>query len=50
MSEKVKIGDVVISDNVVHHDVRPSQLLRFYPFEEVFKADEELIKISQKKF
>lgn len=46
MKENVKIGDVVISDNVVHHDVRPSQLLRFYPFEEIFKADDQLVKIS----
>lgn len=46
INDNVKIGDVVISDNVVHHDVRPSQLLRFYPFEEVFKADDQLVKIS----
>lgn len=46
MNDEVKIGDIVISSDVLHHDVRPSQLLRFYPFEEVFKSDKELVKLS----
>lgn len=46
MDDKVKIGDVVISSDVVHHDVRPNQLIRFYPYEEIFKSDEGLIEIA----
>ncbi len=46
MNDEVKIGDIVISSEVVHHDVRPSQLLHFYPFEEVFQSDERLLNLS----
>lgn len=46
MNDKVRISDIVISSDVVHHDVRQEQLLRCHPYEEVFKSDELLMKLA----
>jgi adenosylhomocysteine nucleosidase len=46
MNGEVHIGDVVISSDVVHHDVRQEQLLRCHPYKEVFKSDDYLMKLA----
>ncbi|MGE6343936.1 5'-methylthioadenosine/adenosylhomocysteine nucleosidase [Bacillus mycoides] len=38
----VKVGDLVISTNVTHHDVRKNQMKNLFPFQESFTASKEL--------
>lgn len=42
LNEKVKLGDIVISDNVTYHDVRQVQMKSCFPFKEFFTANEQL--------
>jgi adenosylhomocysteine nucleosidase len=48
MNEKVKIFDIVISDNVTHFDVNKVQMKNLFPNQEFFEADKSLIDISVK--
>lgn len=50
LNEKVKLCDIVISDNVTYHDVRQAQMKRCFPFKEYFNANEELKKIATMAF
>ncbi|WP_313758307.1 5'-methylthioadenosine/adenosylhomocysteine nucleosidase [Tissierella sp.] len=47
LHESVKICDVVISNNVTHHDVNKFQMEKFFPYKNCFEADERLIKIAK---
>lgn len=44
----VKIGDLVISTNVTHHDVNKNQMKNLFPFQEVFHASKELRDLARK--
>ncbi|MDZ4477732.1 5'-methylthioadenosine/adenosylhomocysteine nucleosidase [Bacillus cereus] len=44
----VKVGDVVISTNVTHHDVSKNQMKKLFPFQEEFIASKELIELAHK--
>ncbi|KFN03996.1 5'-methylthioadenosine/adenosylhomocysteine nucleosidase [Bacillus clarus] len=44
----VKVGDLVISTNVTHHDVSKNQMKNLFPFQEAFDASEELIELAHK--
>ena len=44
----VKVGDVVISTNVTHHDVSKNQMKKLFPFQEEFIASKELIELARK--
>ncbi|WP_259418099.1 5'-methylthioadenosine/adenosylhomocysteine nucleosidase [Bacillus toyonensis] len=44
----VKVGDLVISTNVTHHDVSKNQMKNLFPFQEAFIANEELMKLARK--
>ncbi|WP_353094353.1 5'-methylthioadenosine/adenosylhomocysteine nucleosidase [Tissierella praeacuta] len=46
LHERVKICDVVISNNVTHHDVNKSQMEKSFPYRNCFKADEKLIETA----
>lgn len=48
LHESVKICDVVISNNVTHHDVRKAQMESFFPYKSCFESDEELIDAASK--
>lgn len=47
MDKRLKVLDVVISSEAVHHDGDPV-LAKFYPFRTEYKADEKLIALAQK--
>ncbi|MGW6148044.1 5'-methylthioadenosine/adenosylhomocysteine nucleosidase [Bacillus mycoides] len=44
----VKVGDLVISTNVTHHDVNKNQMKNLFPFQEEFHASEELRALARK--
>ncbi|WP_144507085.1 5'-methylthioadenosine/adenosylhomocysteine nucleosidase [Bacillus mycoides] len=44
----VKVGDLVISTNVTHHDVNKNQMKNLFPFLEEFHASEELRALARK--
>ncbi|MEX0137028.1 5'-methylthioadenosine/adenosylhomocysteine nucleosidase [Bacillus nitratireducens] len=44
----VKVGDIVISTNVTHHDVSKTQMKNLFPFQEEFNASKELIELARK--
>ncbi|MGG0722390.1 5'-methylthioadenosine/adenosylhomocysteine nucleosidase [Bacillus mycoides] len=44
----VKVGDLVISTNVTHHDVNKNQMKNLFPFQEEFHASEELRDLARK--
>lgn len=46
LNSKVKVCDIVISDNVTYHDVRKSQMKTFFPYKEHFTASEKLRDIA----
>lgn len=46
LNEKVKLCDIVISDNVTYHDVRQVQMKSCFPFKEFFTANEQLKRIA----
>ncbi len=48
LHESVKICDVVISNNVTHHDVRKGQMESCFPYRDCFQADEKLIESAVK--
>lgn len=48
LKQDVRIGDVVISSDVTHHDVRKAQMKNLFPFQETFHADQELIDLAIK--
>lgn len=50
ISNKLKIGDTVISTEVAYHDVRDGILIEYHPFMDTiyFKADKELLNICEK--
>lgn len=48
LHDSVKICDIVISNNVTHHDVRKAQMKKCFPFKEHFEANEKLIEIALK--
>ncbi|MFE6138271.1 5'-methylthioadenosine/adenosylhomocysteine nucleosidase [Bacillus sp. NPDC057893] len=44
----VKVGDLVISTNVTHHDVNKNQMKNLFPFQEEFHASDELRDLARK--
>lgn len=50
LNESVKICDIVISKTVTHHDVRKSQMKKFFPFKEEFESDKFLIEMAIKAY
>ena len=48
MDEKVKVCDIVISKDVMHHDLLSRFLDNYPPFNSNFNADEKLIEIENK--
>lgn len=48
MNEKVKLCDIVISDNVTYHDVRQQQMRTCFPYKEFFTASEQLKSLAVK--
>ncbi|MBE7123858.1 5'-methylthioadenosine/adenosylhomocysteine nucleosidase [Bacillus cereus] len=44
----VKVGDLVISTNVTHHDVNKNQMKNLFPFQEEFIACEKLRELARK--
>ncbi|PEE44649.1 5'-methylthioadenosine/adenosylhomocysteine nucleosidase [Bacillus pseudomycoides] len=44
----VKVGDLVISTNVTHHDVNKNQMKNLFPFQETFIANQELRELARK--
>lgn len=50
LNEKVKLCDIVISDNVTYHDVRQAQMKRCFPFKEFFSANKQLKEIAIKAY
>lgn len=47
MDKRLKVLDVVLSSEAVHHDGDPV-LAKFYPFCKEYKADEKLIELADK--
>jgi len=47
MRPDVKVCDIVVSNEVTHHDVRREQMIHCYPNVEVFKADPHLIQVAK---
>lgn len=47
ISEKLDIGDIVISSDVTYHDVQPLQMINTFPFMQFFPADDDLIRTAQ---
>ena len=43
----VKVGDIVISTNVTHHDVSKTQMKNLFPFQEEFIASKELVELAR---
>ncbi|WP_264446660.1 5'-methylthioadenosine/adenosylhomocysteine nucleosidase [Bacillus cereus] len=43
----VKVGDLVISTNVTHHDVSKNQMKNLFPFQESFIASKELRELAR---
>ncbi|UYX55141.1 5'-methylthioadenosine/adenosylhomocysteine nucleosidase [Bacillus thuringiensis] len=43
----VKVGDLVISTNVTHHDVCKNQMKNLFPFQESFIASKELRELAR---
>ncbi|MFJ8353609.1 5'-methylthioadenosine/adenosylhomocysteine nucleosidase [Bacillus paramycoides] len=43
----VKVGDLVISTNVTHHDVSKNQMKNLFPFQESFTASKELRELAR---
>ncbi len=50
LNEKVKLLDIVISDNVTYHDVRQIQMKSCFPFKEFFTASEQLRELAIKAY
>lgn len=50
LNDKVNLGDIVISDDITYHDVRPIQMKNCFPFKQFFNADEELKNIAVKAY
>ncbi|MGL6106967.1 5'-methylthioadenosine/adenosylhomocysteine nucleosidase [Romboutsia sp.] len=50
LKNDVKICDIVISDNVTHHDVRKKQMKEWYPNQEYFETDLHLVNVSIEAF
>ncbi|MGI0531896.1 5'-methylthioadenosine/adenosylhomocysteine nucleosidase [Bacillus pfraonensis] len=42
----IKVGDLVISTNVTHHDVDKGQMKNLFPFQETFIANKELRELA----
>ena len=42
----IELGDIVISDDVTYHDMRPIQMKNCFPFKQYFNADEKLKEIA----
>ncbi len=43
----VKVGDIIISTNVTHHDVSKTQMKNLFPFQEEFIASKELVELAR---
>ena len=50
LNEKVKLCDIVISDNVTYHDVRKTQMKTCFPYKEFFTANENLMNLAVKAY
>lgn len=46
LNQKVKLCDIVISDDVTYHDVRQEQMKSCFPYKEVFTASEQLKQLA----
>ncbi|MEI6856300.1 5'-methylthioadenosine/adenosylhomocysteine nucleosidase [Psychrilyobacter sp.] len=50
LHKDVEVCDIVISSNVTHHDVRKKQMKNWFPHQEYFEGDRELIEAAEKAF
>lgn len=50
LNGKVKLCDIVISDNVTYHDVRQEQMKNCFPFKEFFTASKDLRELAIKAY
>lgn len=50
LNDKVKLCDIVISDNVTYHDVRQVQMKNCFPFKEFFTASKQLMELAIKAY
>ena len=50
LNKKVKLCDIVISDNVTYHDVRQAQMKNHFPFKEFFTTNEQLRELAIKAY
>ena len=50
LHKDVEVCDVVISRDVTHHDVRKKQMKNWFPHQEYFEGDRELIKAAEEAF
>lgn len=50
LKKEVKLCDIVISDNVTHHDVRKTQMKEWYPNQEYFETDVYLKNVAAEAF
>ena len=47
MSDDVHFADVVISDQLTYHDVRPKQMTMLFPYKAHFTPNQELIELAK---
>ena len=46
-TSRCKVGDIVISTNVTHHDVSKTQMKNLFPFQEEFYASKKLMELAR---
>jgi adenosylhomocysteine nucleosidase len=47
MSDNVHFGDVVISDQLTYHDVRPQQMQKHFPYKASFTPSSKLVELAK---
>lgn len=47
LNKNIHIGDIVISSDVTHHDVRKAQMKNLFPFQETLMANHDLVEIAK---
>lgn len=44
LTQRIKVGDMVVSEKATFHDVKKLQMVSYWPFKEEYEADEYLVK------
>ena len=50
LRKDLKTCDIIISEDITYHDVRPEQLKKFSPYKETFNADDELKALALRAY